>query len=359
MTPFFSRLSYSFGNEDSLTERKALKIHKNDRVMCITASGDRPLHLLLDDCKEIVAVDANPIQNYLLALKIAALQQLDYEEYLAFLGVTAAKKDRKETLKSLIPHMHPEAAQHWLNKPKVITKGVIYQGDLEKGAGTLASIALFLRKNKIRKLFAFEDLEEQRKFISEKWDTFGWKKAIDIGLNPNVSRWFVKDPGLYTKSSIRANNYIYERINSSLMNCLARENAMISLLLRGYVSEEAYPCYLTKEGSECIKNRLDRIHFKTSEVIEFLESAPSEHFDCFSLSDVASYLPYEQFNRLLHAIYRTAKPGARFSIRQVLSEHSFSETFQPLFQRDLALEQELTKADRSFMYRFFVGTIVK
>lgn len=46
---FFSHLSYSFGNEDHSVERRALNCKKADRVLCITASGDLPLHLLLHE----------------------------------------------------------------------------------------------------------------------------------------------------------------------------------------------------------------------------------------------------------------------------------------------------------------------
>ena len=83
---FYNRLNYSLGNEDWCVEEQALRVNPGDRVICVTASGDRPLHLLLSDCKEVCAIDMNPVQNYLLELKIAALKALDYEEYLGFLG---------------------------------------------------------------------------------------------------------------------------------------------------------------------------------------------------------------------------------------------------------------------------------
>ena len=70
MAKFFKRLSYSIGNEDWETEREALSIQADDKVLCITASGDRPLNLLMNECREIVSIDANPVQNYLLELKI-------------------------------------------------------------------------------------------------------------------------------------------------------------------------------------------------------------------------------------------------------------------------------------------------
>jgi S-adenosylmethionine-diacylglycerol 3-amino-3-carboxypropyl transferase len=61
MANFYSRLSYSFGNEDWLTEHKALQIQPTDSVLCVTASGDRPLNLLTKELKALVAVDANPL----------------------------------------------------------------------------------------------------------------------------------------------------------------------------------------------------------------------------------------------------------------------------------------------------------
>ncbi len=70
MTTFFSRLSYTWGNEDWNTEREALQIGSQDTVLCITASGDRPLNLLVDDCHRMVAIDANQQQNYLLHLRL-------------------------------------------------------------------------------------------------------------------------------------------------------------------------------------------------------------------------------------------------------------------------------------------------
>ena len=91
MASFFHRISYSFGNEDWRTEEKALAIEPGDRVVAVTASGDRPLHCLLGDPREVVAVDANANQNHVLRLKIAEMRQLDYERYVAFLGARPCK----------------------------------------------------------------------------------------------------------------------------------------------------------------------------------------------------------------------------------------------------------------------------
>lgn len=364
MSQFFSRLSYSFGNEDWRSDREALKIQANDRVLSITASGDRPLHLLLDECKEVVSIDANPIQNYLLNLKCVAMRELNYLDYLKFLGASPCNH-RLSTLEKLVPHMEEQAQKFWVKKKKLIQKGVLYQGVVEKGCKGVASplLKLFGRK-KIKRLFEFSNIEDQREFVAS-WHQFYWKKIFDFALNSFISRWFLKcvfnDPGLYDhlNESVSIGTYLYQRINEGLRENLARESLLFSLIVKGRVSHDAFPPYLTESGVNCIKDRINRLTVRNVDILSFLKSTPDQSFDCFSLSDVASYLNPTDFLTMLKEVQRVAKPGARFSIRQFLSNHQVPKEMESFFQRDSALEKKLEKEDRCFVYRFMAGTIHK
>jgi len=355
---FFSRLNYSFGNEDWSTEQRALQIKPEDRILCITASGDRPLHTLLDNCKGVVAVDANQSQNHLCGLKMAAMHCLDYDHYLSFLGaLPGSKKDRRETLKKLMPHMTEEMGAYWNAHVNTVEKGVLYQGAMEKWVRKLAIIIQMLRNSKIERLFDHEDLEEQRRFVQEKWDTATWTKIFEVA--GWTSKNIFKDPGLTKSHTSNPGLYICERMNSCLMRHLAKENLLVSLLLKGKIEKEAFPPYLTEQGYNVIRKRLDRISLQTSDVITYLENAPDNSFDAFSVSDVASYISESDFHRLTKAIHRTAKPGAKFSIREFCSFHQLPHDVKPFFQRDHKLEHELEHDDRCFVYRFIVGKIKK
>jgi S-adenosylmethionine-diacylglycerol 3-amino-3-carboxypropyl transferase len=358
---FYKRLSYSFGNEDWRAEQKALRIKSGDRVLCVTASGDRPLHLLLDDCAELISVDTNVIQNNLLNLKKAAMQQLSYEEYLGFLGAKAGQ-NRLDKLKEISKEMDHEAARYWLKHPRKIEKGILYQGAVEKVLRKLIGPTLrVLRRKKLKKLFEFKKIEEQREFVKKEWDTFAWRKTFDLVLCPPVSKMIWNDPGLHlhVDPSFRAGSYIYQRMHNSLLNTLARENLMVSLILKGDVQEDAYPAYLTKEGVKTIKPRLNRLKTVTSDLISYIENAPENSIDCFSLSDVASFLSPQNFERLLRAVLRAAKPGARVSIREFLSHHTFPEELKVHFLRNPQLEKELENEDCCFVYRFISATVTK
>lgn len=359
MARFFSRLSYSFGNEDWKTEEKALQLKPQDRVLCITASGDRPLNVLTHDVGEVVAIDANPIQNHLLELKKQAIEQLDYPGYLEFLGLRP-RNDRLQVLERLCQGMEESQAAFWKGQQKMIEAGVIYQGAMEKLLQNFSAPVLrFFRGKKIDALFRFTDLESQRAFVHKEWDTYLWKKAFDIALNPYLAKWTLKDPGLYNHigRSIKAGDYIRSRMNHSLMNCLARENALISMMLKGTADEEAYPPYLTEAGTKLIRPRLKRLTPVTSDVLSYLEKADTQSFDCFSLSDVASYLSQKDFLRMLEGIRRTAKPNARVSIRQFLSSHAIPDEVGTWLKRDADLEKQLEIEDRCFVYRYITGCV--
>lgn len=360
MASFFSRLSYSFGNEDWITEPKALQIEPHHRVLCITASGDRPLHLLLNECHEMVAIDMNQVQNHLLELKKAAMGQFSYADYLAFLGLTPCHH-RIKLLNQLLPHLPPETARYWMNNPKVITRGVIYQGACERWARRISYLIRLMRKKEIDTLFNAKNIEHQREFLKGKWNHTLWKKMFNLGLNPWITSFFFKDPGTYSNfdTSIRPGSYTYERMIDCLNNNLARENLLMSLIFKGSVHPDAFPPYLEQQGVNTIKNNLHKLSVKTSDVVKFLESEPDESYDRFSLSDVVSYLDYDSFIRLMKGIYRTAKPGARFCLRQFISRYQIPTAMQHFFERDSTLEKELEKEDRAFVYHFTIGTVIK
>jgi S-adenosylmethionine:diacylglycerol 3-amino-3-carboxypropyl transferase len=84
----FQQVVYSGCWEDTETELGALDLQKGARVLSITASGSRSLGLLEANPSEVISVDLNPSQNFLLDLKRAsALGARDWEQHASFLGL--------------------------------------------------------------------------------------------------------------------------------------------------------------------------------------------------------------------------------------------------------------------------------
>lgn len=359
-TAFFNKLRYTFGNEDWITEQKALKLKPNDEVVCITASGDRPLHLLLQPLKKLTAVDANPTQNYLLELKIAAIKDLNYKNYAALLGLNHYE-DRLLLLDKILPHLSESAQFYWQNNAKEIRKGILYRGETEKWIQRGAFFLKLFRKKEINALFACTTLDEQKRFLDSIWNHKLWKRSITLFLNPTFVRLFFKDPGLYDnyETHIKPGSYIYDRMMDYLKTHLAKDNFFMQLIFLGHVGLEAVPPYLQEKSYATLQKNVSKIEIETNNVITFLENSPSGSFDKFSLSDVASYLNYEDFVRLLKAVHHAAKPGARFCMRQFISRYRLPEQMAPLFTIDSDLAGELEKEDKAFVYHFTVGTVNK
>ena len=210
---FYNRLNYSLGNEDWHVEAQALKVQPQDKVLCVTASGDRPLHLLMTACAEIHSIDMNPIQNYLLELKVAALRNLDFEAYLAFLGCSSCQF-RLATYKKIKTDLSEHARQYWDKHKKLIKKGIIYQGRVERITNFGAKIIKFIRKKDVNHLFSFSDLESQKNYIARHWDTTWWNKVFNIILNPNMMKWILNDPGMisFIDKSIKPGTYVYQKM---------------------------------------------------------------------------------------------------------------------------------------------------
>lgn len=356
---FYNRLNYSLGNEDWRVEAQALRVAPGDRVACVTASGDRPLHLLMTDCAEIVSIDMNHIQNYLLELKLTAIAHLDYEAYLAFLGCEPSRH-RVSIYQQLKPYLSVNAAKFWDKNKKMIQRGIIYQGIVERLTRVTATFFRVLKHKKIMTLFSFTDLEEQREFVAKELDHLFLKEMLGIFLNARLAKLLLHDPGLdYVDSTISPGQYIYLRIKKYLEKNLARTSPLLQLLLLGKILPDAYFPYMTLDGYHKIRSNMSRLTYKNDNIIKFLTNHNPSEFDSFSMSDIASYMPQDIFVKLLQGIHSAAKPGARYCLREFLSKREIPGHLSSNFQRHSELEKKLEDEESNFVYRFFVGEIIK
>lgn len=355
---FFETLNYASVNEDWRTEADALRLAGGERVLCVTGSGDRPLDLLPGDPVGVVAIDLNPAQNHLLALKMAALDELEYPEYSAFLGLRDAPGAwRVETWRRLRHALSSECRSFWREHEAAIRAGVIYQGRWERHYRRLASLARLLRPRLIDTLFSFDDIGEQRDFVRERWDTAFWRAVWLVACHPLVSRYFFGDPAFYSHVAVSPGRILYDRMLATLERHLARENFMVGLVLNGRLPEGDLPPYLTEEGHALIRYRLDRVELVTADVVEFLHGSGAGRFHAFSLSDVPSFLSREAFRRLVEGVVRCAEPRARVCVRQFLTRYDVPDDLANRLERESRLEARLTAEDRAFAYDFIVGTV--
>lgn len=354
---FFNTLNYSSCNEDGLAELQALAISPSDSVCCITGSGDRALHLLLGDPSHILAFDLNPTQNFLLELKLAAIHDLDYSEYAQFLGLHPGPQSRWERYRALRPQLSPEAARWFDSRRGMIERGILYEGRWERYFRMSSSQLRFFRGEKIRQLFEFDDLEKQRHFVHEEWNTWDWRMLLRLSFNPVAFRFALGDPGFYAYADPQrpAWKYIYDRMTCFLENHLARSSFMMALVFYGrFFDPLHYPPYLREENFTFLKARIDRITIRTAALFDVLADPAQAACNKYSLSDVSSFLSVEEYQRLLN--FFANKKDVRFCLRDFLtSRMPPALTGQGGLRFLTDIQDQLAKDDTSFGYTFIIG----
>ena len=358
-TGFWNGLNYTAINEDWRPEASWLRSGVGERILCITGGGDRPLNLLAAGPAQVHAIDCNPAQDHLLALKVAALQHLEHGQYTTFLGLhTGSPRERRSTLRDLLRDLEPATQEFWKARPKDVASGILYRGRWERYFGRAALLGTLAAPGMVRELFRFTDLDAQRAFVAQHWQRPAWRATFGLALSRPALRWWLGDPAFESRHRVSPGKMIHDRMEALLLRCLAKESAVLGLVLTGRLSPDDMPPYLDERESAVIRARTSHLTHEVANLLEHLESCPSGRYTGFSLSDVPSFLDEHEMGRLLKSIARAAAPGARIVMRQFLTRYDPGDAMAPGLRRDRAVERQLASVDRSFAYDFLAWEAV-
>jgi len=359
MHDFAGSLHYSSCNEDSLTEIKALNIKETDEIICVTGSGGRVLNLLTQKPKRIVAIDLNPIQNWLLELKMAAIKNLDYDNYVKFLGLKPCK-ERLELFDKLKNDLSEDAYRFWGNKKRLIRNGVLYQGILEKYCKHFSNGLKAFMGEKVDKILSFDNLKEQQHYYENVWKN-------DDNLKKFIESHDVNKSGsnhtLYYGKGYGFDDFIYQALDKGFKTGLVRDNYYLCMVIDGsYERATTLPMCLEKENYALLKDNLDRIEIVTNEIVTYLKGLNSHTLDKFSISDLGGYLDDKEYNELLQNIIRTSRKDAILCARYISGEgaqKSIPAEYSSMIKRKKTLENELQKIDLALEYNIIIGEIIE
>jgi S-adenosylmethionine-diacylglycerol 3-amino-3-carboxypropyl transferase len=359
MNRFLQKINYSSSNEDSRSELRALQIEPDDSVLCITGSGARPLDLLIRKPASLVSIDFNPAQNLLLELKMKAIEALDYEEFLQFIGICPSQK-RRRTYSLLRRSLAPEPRAFWDSHLRMLDKGVIYQGGWEKYFNGLSRIVCLSRPGLVKKLFNCESVREQARIWNDGWNDWEWRTFLHVISSRFVWKYFFRDPGFYryVPRSFSIPAYNRERFDLALTTVLVRKSPYAHLLFLGkYNPRGCLPLHLRRENYPVIKNNIKAVRIVNGSLGDYLESCRLGSFNKFSLSDFSSYTGWAEYRRIWKGVIESAADGATVCERQFLVKREIPKSLSGFVRRDFDLEEELSKNDDSFFFTFIVAGV--
>ncbi|WP_435357122.1 DUF3419 family protein [Emticicia sp. SJ17W-69] len=354
---FFEKINYSACNEDSESERKALRLTTEDTILCITGSGARSLDLLIDSPKKIISVDFNITQNYLLAIKIAAYKSLNYTDFKSFIGLENCSS-RQEIYKKVEILLSLEAKTYWDKNFDLIEKGILYCGTWELILRTMAKLAFFRRKE-IKNLMESHTVAIQQDYWTKHWDNAIWRFFLKIISNRFLWTKIVREPGaLLIPKEFDIYEYMRSRMYYMANNHLLRTNHFANLLFYGeYKPDCLLPIHLREENFEIIKNQVDKIEIITDSLLNVLDNQKLVgSVNAYSLSDFSSYADAEMYNEIWGKIVKNTTNEIKFCERFFLVKRE-PEKLSNLIERNNVLEKQLYDEDLSAIYTFCVGRI--
>lgn len=347
------KLIYTVNWEDPESDHKALKIRPGDTVMTITSGACNTLGFLAFDPQVIHAIDINPSQAYLLELKIAAMQLLEYPEFIQFLGL-ASSSDRLRAYGRLRDFLSPEAARFWDEHRTIIRDGFLFRGRYEYFVNIVGKlISLIMGKSRIEGLFEERDLEQQRVYYDRYMDIYRARLVFYLFYNKHVlARMGLKaDYFRFDDGSHSFAESFYNKFRKVAYDIPIQGNYFLHVYLRGkYRSLTEVPDYLREDHFEVIRGRLDRIRIHTADAKVWLASMPANTFDCLSLSNICELMSLDDTRRMFQEILRTAKPGARLCFRNLILPREVPQELRPKIRKDECLSKEMIESDRSFVY---------
>jgi S-adenosylmethionine-diacylglycerol 3-amino-3-carboxypropyl transferase len=347
-----------------------------DNVLVITSAGCNALDYVLDEPGHVYAVDMNPRQNALLELKLAAIRNLDFEQFFELFGTGHFSPIRWVYPQQLREELSPWSQQYWDRWIKFFDnkkKPFYFRGT----SGNFARLINFYIDRIVRlrpvieDLLASETIEQQRAIYDEVRDQF-WTRPLRFAMGRDATLSLVGVP--------RAQRFQVERnyeggIVKFIQDCLdsvfaclpLADNYFWRVYITGKYTRNCCPEYLKPENFQRLKDGLvDRISVHTDSVQGFLARHGVE-ISRYVLLDHMDWLSTYRFGLLedeWQSIVDRAAPNTRilwrsgglrtdFVDRVQVTRHGQQYAISELLSYDHELADRLHDLDRVHTYGSF------
>src|SRR5262249_33546989 len=142
--------------------------------------------------------DANPAQIFLVELKIRAIETLDYDDFVGFLGISPAK-NRQWLYHCLRPFLSDRCRSYWDQRGAELACGIIHCGKFERYFSLFRRqlLPLIHRKRAIRRMLAAPSLSKQELLYRRSWNNRRWRLAFHLFFGRFLLGHLGRDPSCF------------------------------------------------------------------------------------------------------------------------------------------------------------------
>ncbi len=328
------KIHYSQCWEDPRPSLEALEINPGDDVLSIASGGDNSFALLLDHPRSLTIVDHNPAQLFMFELKMRAIEHLDYDGLLGFVGVNASP-DRARTYSTLRPSLTEAARDFWDGHLSLVRHGLLFAGKYERFFRAMRRYVLpFVHQRRTARAFlSCSTIEEQVAFYEKTWTNRRWRTLFRHVFGKHVFGRMGRDPSFYRYVFIPdTGTYFYQRTTESIAVRPIRENPYFAFFLAGnYLWPESYPLWLQRNNFPSLKEQRGRIRLIGGSLEDVLARQKPGAFSKYNLSNIFEYMTGEAFEAALRQLVRVSRPDARLAFWTLFVPRPIPETLAGRF----------------------------
>lgn len=349
------RVSYAQCWEDHRILSEALAVGPEDDVLSICSAGDNSFALAIDGARSVTCLDLSAPQLALAELKLEAARQLPLSGFHSFLGLDAF--GRRVWFYHQLRDALSERARSWWDAHEVhIRLGLLGSGRFERYLETFRTRVLPLvhRRGTVEALLSQPDLQSQRAFFAERWDSRRWRGLFRVFFSERLMAAMGRSPVHFRYVEGPVGEAFLGRAERVLTELPVGDNPYVQWMLGGRFLdlERAHP-YLSEAGHAALGAAADRVRFVEQDLEGFLEQCEPGSFSAFNYSNVFEYLSEEQHRRILELTARAARPGARIAYWNLLVPRSRPPELAGLLAVHPERSAALLARDRAFVYGAF------
>jgi S-adenosylmethionine:diacylglycerol 3-amino-3-carboxypropyl transferase len=337
--------------EDDRLDAELLAVRHGERVLVVAGAGDTALALAAAG-GEVLAVDRNPDQLRLGALKLAAAAVLPASRLHAWFEAGRDPALVGEYHARVRARLAGPDAVYWDGNLGLFERGLHRSTGLARRFIQLGRIARLVRPDLPGRVESFSDPREQR-----DW----WRRSVRPWLFGPVSHWLAAHSPLLNALSPDRNETLRvrragwsrglaRRIDDVLGRLLVREHPWWRPLASGRpASVGSGAAWLDATRVERLAAGNDRLRWVEADLITALAAEAAHSLDAISVSNVPDWLDDGAEISLARSVARAAAPRARILVRHLVRPDGRDPFVDAGLERDPA-SAELVGRDRTALY---------
>ncbi len=347
---------YGFGvsQEDDRIDARLLGPLDAARVVCVASGGEVPLGLAARGA-QVTAVDLDPAQLHLTALKWATTLALEPADGARFLGYASADPGaRRRWYPAVRAHLAPAAAAYWDAAPAVVAGGAVRAGRFERYLARAIGLLRPVWGRGLARLCAADSAAEAAAAYQDAVERPWLRLAFQVAFHPRIYG------GRGISRAALAQRTDAEPLGAQALRwfrawCTATpvaDNWMLQLFLGGGLRDpERGPDFLRPAGVRALRAAPPPVLVQADLRAHLAASPP---FDAVHLSNLGDWLAPAAWDDLLGAVAARSNPRARLLWRELQGERS-GAALGPAWVLDRAAGQEARATDRFPFYRLVPG----